>query len=490
MAPPTQDRCRVYSSGGRLLNEVQVREDDTGAPCILGLVQTGPTITEFTWRFWRWSGASWDSTDIAQADHFFDAGSFLPGPSGSMEAALVTGHSGRSLPVDNDMSGRGGIVERWTSADRGASWVRSTPGTISPDEPNVPFSDPVYVENGDSAARLVFMDWTQDESDFWRRMFLWGDDGLVARDTTATAERLSGADRVGTAVAVSRRAFPERSWAVVLATDRDFPDALAGAPLAAQLKGPLLLTPGATMPKVLQDEIVRLHPSKAMIIGTPEIVSPAIVKQLAALGVGSVERLGGRTRYDTMLQVAQYMHRHNDGAHTAVVVSGRAWADAASAASLAAANGWPIILANGDDPAVQTFAAVKACDATRTIVVGGTGAVGPNVAARLPGVTRVGGADRYDTAARLAAFSLREGLLPDRVMVASGESFPDALAAASLGARARAPLLLTPRSTLATVAGDFLASVAPRVTAGFAVGGTGVLTDAVWAEARRRADLP
>ncbi len=487
---PTEDRCRIFDSGTGLVNEVQVREDDTGAPCILALTQTGPTITDFTWRFWRYSAGAWITTDIATADHFFDAGTFLPGPAGTIEAALVAGSSGRSVPRDNDMTGRGGVIERWTSDDRGATWERGEPATISPDDPGVPFSDPVLVQNGDPEAQLVFTDWTQDESDFWRRIFLWGDSGLVTRETSGTTERLAGPDRIATSVAVSRRAFPERAVNVVLATDRDFPDALAGAPLAAQLKGPLLLTRGSGMPKVLVDEIKRLRPTNAVIVGTAEVVSQAVVQQLLDAGVKHVDRLGGGTRYDTMLQVSQYMLRRGASGHTAVVVSGRVWADAASAASFAAANGWPIVLADGDNMTVQTRQAIQAWDATRTIIVGGTGAVGPHVEAALPGATRVAGIDRYATSAELATFSLGEGMLPDRVMVASGETFPDALCAASLGSRARAPLLLTPRSTLATEAAGFLSSIADRVTAGFVVGGTGAVADPVWAGARESARLP
>jgi ell wall binding domain 2 (CWB2)/Cysteine-rich secretory protein family len=54
-------------------------------------------------------------------------------------------------------------------------------------------------------------------------------------------QRIAGGDRISTAVAVSQQVFP-RADAVVLARADQYPDALAGASLAAALGGPVLLT--------------------------------------------------------------------------------------------------------------------------------------------------------------------------------------------------------------------------------------------------------
>ena len=74
-------------------------------------------------------------------------------------------------------------------------------------------------------------------------------EGEVARDWGVTAAatavtRLEGPTRYATAVAVSQEQFlvPGSADAVVLARGDDFADALAGAPLAHHLHGPLLLT--------------------------------------------------------------------------------------------------------------------------------------------------------------------------------------------------------------------------------------------------------
>lgn len=59
--------------------------------------------------------------------------------------------------------------------------------------------------------------------------------------------RLSGADRYDTAAVVARTIFPDAEVAV-LATGRNFPDALAAVPAAAVNGAPLLLVPGDCTP--------------------------------------------------------------------------------------------------------------------------------------------------------------------------------------------------------------------------------------------------
>jgi putative cell wall-binding protein len=489
--PETVSRCRVFDSGTALVNEAVVREDDLGAPCITALVQTGPGFDDFTRRWWRYAGGTWSASDITDTDGFFDPATFTIGASGTVDAAVVAGTDPAAVAVDGDESTTGGTIERWVSDDRGATWSRGTPATISPDEPGIAFSDPVSVEGSPSPdARLVFMDWTNDHTDFWRRLYLWGDDGIVARESAGTAERLAGGDRALTSIAVSKRAFPERSEAVVIATGADFPDALAGAPLAAKLGGPLLLTPRTGLTWALRSEVTRLKPARAVILGGTDVVSDVVHQQLHQLGVTRVDRAAGTTRYDTMLSVSRLMIVPGNRTRTAVLVSGRSWADAASGATLAAANRWPVILTEPGVLVPQAKTALTLWGIQRTIVVGGDGAVSPAVFAQLPGAVRVAGGDRFDTAARVAGFGLSEGLLPDRVLLANGLSFPDALSAASLGQHLRAPLLLTAQSTLATASADYLEAHADRISAVFAAGGSGAVSESVWAGARAHAQVP
>ncbi|WP_141494816.1 cell wall-binding repeat-containing protein, partial [Kytococcus schroeteri] len=74
-------------------------------------------------------------------------------------------------------------------------------------------------------------------------------------------------------------------------------------------------------------------------------------------------------------------------------------------------------------------------------------------------VSRVGGANRYATAARLARSMKGDH---DTVYVASGQDHPDALAGASVASSKNAPLLLTRRDRLPAETREALAQIGPR----------------------------
>ncbi|WP_432493738.1 cell wall-binding repeat-containing protein [Kineococcus auxinigenes] len=82
----------------------------------------------------------------------------------------------------------------------------------------------------------------------------------------ATFERLEGADRYGTAVAVGQRFFPD-STAAVLAVGENYPDALAAGPFAANTAAPLLLTGAATTPQATQAELDRRGTTDRFYVG-------------------------------------------------------------------------------------------------------------------------------------------------------------------------------------------------------------------------------
>ena len=92
----------------------------------------------------------------------------------------------------------------------------------------------------------------------------------------ARVTRAAGADRYGTSVALSRATFPGGSDRVYLATGRNYPDALAGGPVAASGPGPLLLVPGTCVPSSVHAEIVRLGARRLILLGGNGVVSSAL----------------------------------------------------------------------------------------------------------------------------------------------------------------------------------------------------------------------
>ncbi len=94
-------------------------------------------------------------------------------------------------------------------------------------------------------------------------------------------------------------------------------------------------------------------------------------------------------------------------------------------------------------------------------------------------IRRIAGADRYATA---AAISKSRFSTASTVFVATGASFPDALAGAPAAARAKGPVLLTERGSLPAPTAAELARLNPSVIV--VLGGTGAVSDAVVAKLR------
>ena len=123
------------------------------------------------------------------------------------------------------------------------------------------------------------------------------------RASAPRVQRIGGASRVETAIAASVE-YLDGADEVVLATADDYPDALAAGPLARELGAPILLTPSASLPSVVEEELDRLDPRRVTIVGGPVAVGRAVQDRLKELG-HDVRRLGGADRFETARRIAR-----------------------------------------------------------------------------------------------------------------------------------------------------------------------------------------
>lgn len=254
-------------------------------------------------------------------------------------------------------------------------------------------------------------------------------------------ERLAGADRFSTAAAVAAR-FPAGVETVYIAYGANFPDALAGAALAGREGAPILLALHDQVPASTLRALERLDPQHIVILGGLPTLSQAVANQLAPYG--SVSRIAGADRYATGALIAD---RFEAGVDTVYVASGRNFPDALAGAAVAGATGSPVLLTDPVQLPSSVAAQLDRLDPARIVLLGGTPSVSAAVEAQLAtfgAVERIAGADRFETASLVAA-ELGD---VDRVYVASGGNFPDALAGAALAGGQRAPVLLALRDHL------------------------------------------
>jgi putative cell wall-binding protein len=279
----------------------------------------------------------------------------------------------------------------------------------------------------------------------------------------AFTERVGGSDRYGTAVALSQHGFPDPGVPVAfLATGATFPDALAAA-AATGGAGPVLLVPGSTIPQAVLDELARLQPAKLVVAGGASAVSNSVLVQASdAAGVTAI-RASGPDRYATAADVSE--RTFGTGVPVAYVAAGTDFPDALSAGTAGAQLGGPVLLTAPTSLPAATFDELDRLDPQRIVVVGGTGAVSEAVRSRLlslaPQVTRLGGADRYETAMAVARDLAGPGFA-DTIGLATALSFPDALAAGPVVAASGGSLLLVGASMSPALAEELVRSD-PRV---------------------------
>lgn len=96
--------------------------------------------------------------------------------------------------------------------------------------------------------------------------------------TGGGVSRLAGSDRFATSAAVSKATFAKAD-VVFIATGMNFPDALAGGPVAALDQGPLLLVSSTVSPAVAA-ELTRLGAKKVVVLGGTPSVSQTVVEQV------------------------------------------------------------------------------------------------------------------------------------------------------------------------------------------------------------------
>jgi putative cell wall-binding protein len=311
----------------------------------------------------------------------------------------------------------------------------------------------------------------------------------ILRNTAPpTTARLAGADRYETAVAISEERWPAGSNAVVIATGETFPDALAGTPLANWLHAPILLTRSDSLPQAVAEEIVRLDPDEAVVLGETGAVSERVVDQIVAAGVprGDIRRLGGADRYETAYEIAIALDAETPwDTELVFVATGEDFPDALAGGPFAGVRYAPIVLVRRDEiPQATTDVLADVPTINESYVLGGEGVVSLAVATQFPDHERLAGVDRYATSRAIAEAAAEWAaeefaLAPIWLGVATGENFPDALALGPAVSPGLGPVLLTrtaslPPDTLAVV--DAQAESAMTV---YVAGGTGAVTDEV-----------
>lgn len=256
-----------------------------------------------------------------------------------------------------------------------------------------------------------------------------------------SAERICGQNQVETAVKIAQKGWSS-AQTVILCESSDYPDAIAATPFAVSLNAPILLTGGTALDPLVKSELTRLNPQKVILLGGTFCLTADIESELNDLSL-PFERIGGLDRYETSLLLAKHLP-----GDSLILANGDNFPDALSAATYAGIQQIPIVLTSNTLPAsvIQYY---QETAPAHLIVIGGEAVI---PAADLSNhnfvvETRLAGYDRYETNAKVIAFSQGTYETND-LYLASGLTFPDAITGAVLASKSKTPLLLTEKEDI------------------------------------------
>ena len=315
--------------------------------------------------------------------------------------------------------------------------------------------------------------------------FVHSDPARPAASSPVHVNRLYGADRVATAIAISNQMFPR--WlsapAIVLSRSDSYADALAGTALASQVQGPLLLTSSSALDPATAAEIQRVGAEgvAVFLLGGTAALSDAVASSVAALGTVNggapirTVRLAGANRNATAVAVANAILA-GQPPKSVFLADGTTFGSALVAGSIGGTYAYsggatPLLLTAGNQLPAETAAFLATWKSSlKTIVTFGA----PASTAYPSGIAKVASDDASLSAQEAADYHpVAQG-----VGVASVANFPDALAGGVWAAHYNVPLLLTDPNALSPADGSYLEQH-PAIVGATVFGGPAAVSDGV-----------
>ncbi len=277
--------------------------------------------------------------------------------------------------------------------------------------------------------------------------------------------RIAGQNRYESAAQISREQFTNAKKVIVVNAQK-YADALSATTLSDG-KYSILYTEKDTLPTATRNEIQRLNPVEVYLLGGQQSISSGIENILKKYS-NKVTRIAGRDRYETSAKVAAMSNKKN-----VVIASGENFSDPLYASSYAYSNNAKILLSSGKTLSRETrdYLLRNKSSIGKVTVVGGGQSISSATVRYIQSVTgknvsRISGRNRYDGSVKVA-----NSMNKDKVFIASGEDFADALAISPLAQKLNAPILLSSKGKLDTSVIAFLNNFKNSIKDVFIVGG-------------------
>ncbi len=307
--------------------------------------------------------------------------------------------------------------------------------------------------------------------------------------------RISGDNRYETSKAaailfeISASMRGEEIDVVIVASGESYPDALAASGLAGALGAPIVLATSTGLPKATLDVLTEISPSEVILVGGRSTLSGNLETAISqALPNVEIDRIAGSDRQETAEEI--YRYQSDFWGSTAIVASGKTFADSLSISPYAFAETAPLFLTASDGTldrsTMELLLDARSSGAIdRVVIVGGASSVSDTVESQLAEIglscERWAGADRYMTSAAIASETITEGVLSiDGVGFASGSVFADALVAGPLmGIEGSALLLIDDSDSELGAVGELVSQSAEQISSVLFFGGANTISESL-----------
>lgn len=216
-------------------------------------------------------------------------------------------------------------------------------------------------------------------------------DQIADLSDDVAVERLGGGNRFGTAVAISQATHPDGAENVFLATGGRFPDALAGAPVAASLEAPVLLATADSLPETTTAELERLAPQTVTVLGGPGAISDDVLDEISDTIGADTHRIAGSDRFGTAIAASQFLTDEAESVSAAYVATGVGWADALAGAAAAGSDAAPVLLTTPGQLPDAVGDELRRLAPEEVVVLGGPGAITSRVTQQVADALAGGG---------------------------------------------------------------------------------------------------
>ncbi|AKA70840.1 cell wall-binding repeat-containing protein [Clostridium scatologenes] len=295
---------------------------------------------------------------------------------------------------------------------------------------------------------------------------------VVNVNAAPQSQRLWGLDRYETCSSIVNQGWTSTSYYAVIVNGENFPDALSAAPLAEKYNAPILLTQDDTLNSNTVNELKRLNVKNVIIVGGEGVVKPVVESAINKLGI-QTSRYRGQDRDETALKVASQIGTKNG----IIVAVNSDYADALSAAPIAAREQMPIILVSKDtyNFGLQSF--IQMNNIPKTYVLGDSNVISDRVASIFPNVQRITGNNKYERNINIIN-TFKDKLNFNNLYLAYSEQFADALSGSVLAANNYNPVILV-GNEISDVTNNFVKNNLNSVNNIIALGGHAVIKDSL-----------